>query len=246
MERRLLVLAGIGAAILGVCLWRQADHEAAMERREAWALSQGALADEPPAPKPAEGNAALAAAALEETKRRVTYDPAYVKIPYPGGDVPADRGVCADVIVRAYRRVGTDLQKEVHEDMAAHFRDYPQLWKLARPDPNIDHRRVPNLMTFLKRKGAGLTASEKAEDYLPGDVVAWDLGKGVLHIGVVSSRKSADGKLFQMVHNVGAGQVLEDVLFAWKVIGHYRWKGPGPYVRTSGPLTPLPPMTSRS
>lgn len=224
MGRRILVLLGASAAaFLAFRGWHAWEHRKTMERREAWVLSQRAEAEEDP--EPPEGNPALAAAALEETKRKVTYDPAYVKIPYPGGDVPADRGVCSDVVVRAYRRVGTDLQKEVHEDMKAHFGDYPRIWGLKKPDPNIDHRRVPNLMTFFKRRGAGLAVTEKAESYLPGDVVAWDLGRGVLHIGLVSARRSADGKRFQIVHNVGAGQVLEDVLFGWKVIGHYRWKG---------------------
>ena len=225
--RRILALVAAGvAAVLAFRFWVSERRQDSLARREAWVLSQGAQADEASSPKPQEGHKALAEAAFDETRRKVTYDPSYVKIPYPGGDVPADRGVCADVLVRVFRRIGVDLQKEVHEDMEAHFGDYPNLWNLRKPDPNIDHRRVPNLMNFFRRRKAELKATDKAGDYVPGDLVAWDLGRGVLHIGIVSDRRSADGKRFQVVHNVGSGQVLEDVLFAWKVLGHFRWAGP--------------------
>lgn len=167
----------------------------------------------------------LNAAALARTEVRVTYDPAYVRLAYPGGDVAADRGVCADVIVRVFRAaLGIDLQKLVHEDMTAAFADYPRLWGLARPDRNIDHRRVPNLETFFRRQGAALPVSDDAANYRPGDVVAWNLrgDSGFLpHIGIVTDRVAPSGRPL-VVHNIGAGPTLEDVLFAWPVTGHYR------------------------
>lgn len=165
----------------------------------------------------------LAAAALERTQHAVVYDPAYVVIDYPGGDVPADRGVCSDVVIRAYRVLGLDLQKLVHEDMKRNFRRYPQKWGLKRPDKNIDHRRVPNLQRFFKRQGAGLPISKKVEDYQVGDVVAWDLnGKGLTHIGVVVAPPGKPDERW-IVHNIGQGPKLEDALFDWKIIGHYRY-----------------------
>ncbi|NMH87708.1 DUF1287 domain-containing protein [Flavivirga algicola] len=166
----------------------------------------------------------LSACALDLTKQKVTYDPGYFSIDYPNGDVPSDKGVCTDVIIRAYRKIGTDLQKEVHEDMKANFSAYPKIWGLKTTDKNIDHRRVPNLMTFFKRKGAEKPISNKAKDYLPGDVVCWNLGGAITHIGIVVDKKSKDGKRNLIVHNIGSGQVLEDCLFDFKIIGHYRYK----------------------
>lgn len=166
----------------------------------------------------------LSNAALELTKDRVVYDPAYFKIKYPNGDVPADKGVCTDVVIRAYRKLGTDLQREVHEDMKANFKLYPKNWGMKTTDSNIDHRRVPNLMVFFGRKGTKKAMTKKPEDYLPGDIVCWDLNGRQLHIGVVVNRKSGDGKRYLIVHNIGAGQVIEDVLFDWKIIGHYTYK----------------------
>jgi uncharacterized protein YijF (DUF1287 family) len=150
-----------------------------------------------------------------------SYDPSYRRIPYPNGDVPRETGVCADVIVRAFRANGIDLQREVHEDMARNFRAYPKNWGLARPDPNIDHRRVPNLATFFRRRGKMLGASRRGPDYQPGDIVTWRLPSGVPHIGIVSDVREGDRYL--MVHNIGAGAQLEDVLFAFEITGHYRW-----------------------
>ncbi|MBO7446558.1 MAG: DUF1287 domain-containing protein [Bacteroidales bacterium] len=167
----------------------------------------------------------LADSALTLTHQRVQYDPSYFKIAYPNGDVPADKGVCTDVIIRAYRKMGVDLQKEVHLDMQAHFSLYPQNWGLKHTDPNIDHRRVPNLMTFFSRKGATLKITDKAEDYQPGDIVCWNLGGGITHIGIVSNKTTRDGKRHLIIHNIGAGQVLEDCLFSYKIIGHYRYSG---------------------
>ncbi len=160
----------------------------------------------------------LSEAALELTKQKVTYDPSYFSIPYPNGDVPATKGVCTDVIIRAYRKMGVDLQKEVHEDMKAHFKWYPKIWGLKTPDKNIDHRRVPNLMTYFERQGADKPITHNAEDYIPGDVVCWNLSGAITHIGIVVNKKSNDGKRYLIVHNIGAGQVLEDCLFDFKII----------------------------
>ena len=170
----------------------------------------------------------LAGAALELTSQKVTYDPAYVRISYPNGDVPADRGVCTDVIIRAYRKLGIDLQKEVHEDIRDNFSLYPKSWGLTRPDKNIDHRRVPNLMVFFTRQGEVKPVTTKAHDYLPGDIICWDLGGGVTHIGIVANRKSTDGKRHLIVHNIGAGQVLAYCLFDFTITGHYRYKKHAP------------------
>jgi uncharacterized protein len=168
----------------------------------------------------------FAAAALDRTQHAVRYDPAYVRLPYPGGDVPADTGVCTDEVIRAYRAVGIDLQKEVHEDMAANFASYPRKWGRREPDANIDHRRVPNLMVFFSRKGESLPITDRAEDYAPGDMVTWDLGSGLTHIGMVVDRKTMFTRRYMIVHNIGAGPKLEDVLFDWKITGHYRYFGP--------------------
>ncbi len=165
----------------------------------------------------------LSEAALELTKQNVTYDPSYFSIDYPNGDVPSDKGVCTDVVIRAYRKLGIDLQKEVHEDMKANFNVYPKIWGLKKTDKNIDHRRVPNLMTYFKRQRAQKTISEEAKEYLPGDVVCWNLGGAITHIGIVVDKKSKDGKRNLIVHNIGAGQVVQDCLFSYKIIGHYRY-----------------------
>lgn len=169
----------------------------------------------------------LSTAAIERTNHVVRYDPGYVRIPYPGGDVPADTGVCTDEVIRSYRALGIDLQKEVHEDMAANFDLYPNrvIWKLQKPDTNIDHRRVPNLMVFFSRKGEVLPITNRAEDYAPGDLVTWDLGGGISHIGIVVDRKSSQGR-YMIEHNIGAGPRIEDVLFGWRITGHYRYFGP--------------------
>ncbi len=165
----------------------------------------------------------LSDAALELTKQKVSYDPSYFSIDYPNGDVPENKGVCTDVVIRAYRKIGIDLQKEVHEDMKKNFKAYPNLWGLKTTDTNIDHRRVPNLMTFFKRRGAEKPITDNPSDYLPGDIVCWDLGGGTTHIGIVVNKKSNDGKRFLIVHNIGGGQVLADCLFDYKIIGHYRY-----------------------
>ncbi len=163
----------------------------------------------------------LAEAAFTLTHQKVEYDPTYFSIPYPGGDVPADKGVCTDVVIRAYRKLGIDLQKEVHEDMQAHFAKYPPNWGLKHTDKNIDHRRVPNLMTFFSRFGKTKKISNEPKDYVPGDIVCWNLGGAITHIGIVSNHKSNDGLRYLIIHNIGQGQMEEDVLFAFKIIGHY-------------------------
>ncbi len=166
----------------------------------------------------------LSDAAIELTKQQVVYDPAYFTIPYPNGDVPANKGVCTDVVIRAYRKLNIDLQKEVHLDMAAHFKLYPKTWGLKTTDKNIDHRRVPNLMVFFSRFGKVKAISKNAEDYLPGDIVCWNLGGNITHIGIVVNKKSADAKRFLIVHNIGRGQELSDCLFEYKIIGHYSYE----------------------
>jgi len=165
----------------------------------------------------------LCNAAVELTQQKVVYNPAYVNIPYPNGDVPSNTGVCTDVIIRAYRKLGIDLQKEVHEDMANHFNLYPKDWGAKQPDKNIDHRRVPNLMTFFTRKGKALPPTQSPADYMPGDIVTWDLGGGITHIGIIINRKNAEGSHYLIVHKIGNGQEISDCLFKFKIIGHYRY-----------------------
>lgn len=166
----------------------------------------------------------------------VVYDPAYVRLDYPLGDVPADRGVCTDVVIRAYRTLGLDLQQAVHEDMRAEFGAYPALWGLSRPDRNIDHRRVPNLETWLRRQGAELEASDRSEDYQPGDLVSWRLPGNLPHIGIVSERRGAEGRPL-VIHNIGAGTQEEDVLFAWPMTARFRLNTPSLGLQVQGPET---------
>lgn len=165
--------------------------------------------------------ARLSAAAMERLSHRVAYDPAYLKIAYPMGDVPAQQGVCTDEIVRAYRTLGVDLQKLVHEDMARNFSLYPRRWGLSRPDTNIDHRRVPNLQVFFHRKGRTLPVTAKGEDYQAGEIVTWMLPGNLPHIGITTTRRSADGRRPLIVHNIGRGPQLEDMLFSYPVTGRY-------------------------
>lgn len=165
----------------------------------------------------------LSAAAIELTDQEVIYDPSYYSIAYPNGDVPSDRGVCTDVVIRAYRKLGVDLQKEVHEDMKSNFELYPKIWGLKSTDKNIDHRRVPNLMTFFKRHGQIKSMSQDETDYLPGDIVCWNLGGSTTHIGIVVDRKLSNSSRYMVVHNIGGGQVLEDCLFDYRIIGHYTY-----------------------
>lgn len=165
----------------------------------------------------------LSNAAMTITADKVTYDPAYFSIKYPNGDVPQDKGVCTDVVIRAYRKLGMDLQKAVHEDMVKNFAQYPKIWGLKHTDTNIDHRRVPNLQVFFTRHSKKLAVSTQAQDYQAGDIVTWMIQDKLPHIGIVSHIKSDDGMRPLIVHNVGAGQVLEDFLFRYPITGHYQY-----------------------
>ena len=164
----------------------------------------------------------LAAAARAQVGVTLIYDPTYQQIAYPMGDVPILRGVCSDVVIRAFRVVGVDLQQELHRDMARHFAAYPKSWGLAAPDANIDHRRVPNLATWFARQGYALKVGDDAADYQPGDVVTWALDNGRPHIGIVSDRRSEDGARPLVIHNIGWGTREEDVLFEYRLTGHFR------------------------
>lgn len=162
------------------------------------------------------------AAAHEQTRHFVRYDSAYTRIPYPGGDVAPDRGVCADVVVRAYRGIGIDLQKLVHEDMVAHFDLYPKKWHLTAPDPNIDHRRVPNLHVFFSRFGTSLPVTQSPEDYRPGDIITnQPFGP---HIAIVSDVHALGTKRLMVIQNIGRGPSLDDQLFRYPLTGHFRYK----------------------
>lgn len=177
-------------------------------------------------------------AVIDGAKRQVGvtryYDPGYRSIRYPNGDVPMDRGVCTDVVIRAYRSAGIDLQVLVHEDMKSNFAKYPRTWGLRAPDTNIDHRRVPNLAMFFFRKGGSLPVTRKGVDYKPGDVVTWLLTAGVPHIGVVSDVPVRGTDRFLVVHNIGRGTEMEDVLFSYRLTGHYR------LANIRRPAAPLP------
>ena len=160
--------------------------------------------------------------AIDQIGKTTSYDPSYQKLDYPDGDVPIETGVCSDVIVRAFRKANIDLQKDVHEDMKTNFSAYPTRWGLKAPDANIDHRRVPNLMTYFSRHGKSLSTSD-SDSFLPGDVVTWDLGTGTDHVGMLVNVWYKPARHYLIVHNIGAGTRMEDVLFAWKITGHYRY-----------------------
>jgi uncharacterized protein YijF (DUF1287 family) len=203
-----------------------------MKRHAAWATIVALLAacqpsSPPQAPAKTEvvrtqTSPVLVAAARRQIGVTRLYDPAYVEMPYPGGDVPADRGVCTDVVVRALRATGIDLQQAIHEDMRVHFAEYPQMWGSSDPNRNIDHRRVPNQMRWFERLGWSHPISALPGDYAPGDIVAWKLsGSGLLHIGIVSDRKARNGTPL-ILHNIGRGTQEENLLFAHIIIGHYR------------------------
>lgn len=168
------------------------------------------------APRPA---VAIAEAAASQIGVTTVYDPGYASLRYPNGDVPLERGVCADVVIRAFRAIGVDLQREVHEDMRRNFRAYPRMWGLSAPDTNIDHRRVPNLMTFFSRRGRKVSGA-----FEPGDVVAWRLPGGLYHIGIVAAGLVPGTTRHYAIHNIGRGTQMEDVINEFEVIGHYRWE----------------------
>jgi uncharacterized protein YijF (DUF1287 family) len=186
------------------------------------AAAMTAAIAEPPA---ASFAARLVDAAMERLDHEVTYDGSYRRIEYPNGDVPENVGVCTDLVIRAYRALGIDLQRAVHEDMKSSFEAYPRTWGLSGPDSNIDHRRVPNLQIFFERHGTVLPKSQDARDYRRGDLVTWMLPGNLPHIGIVASRRSADGRRPLIVHNIGNGPELDDVLFRFPITGHYRYDG---------------------
>lgn len=228
MRRRFLLLSLLLATAAG-CSTSRGDARAARAGGAQAATPQSAGQTDA-RPRPSSGSPfldRLSDAAVERTSHAVRYDPTYFVIDYPGGDVPAEVGVCTDEVIRSYRVLGVDLQQLVHEDMKSNFALYPRKWGLKKPDANIDHRRVPNLMVFFERQGAAQPITDDARDYKPGDVVTWDLSGGLTHIGVVVAVPSdSDEHRLQIVHNIGAGPKMEDVLFNWKITGHYRFAGP--------------------
>ena len=167
----------------------------------------------------------LSKTAIERTAHKVIYDGAYRGIEYPNGDVPEHVGVCTDLVIRTYRKLGIDLQTDVHEEMKSHFDVFPKKWGLSQPDPNIDHRRVPNLQTLFRRKGIVLPITDNPKDYVAGDLVTWVVAGTLPHIGIVVNRLSSDGKRPLIVHNIGGGPQLEDMLFEYPITGHYRYYG---------------------
>jgi uncharacterized protein len=221
-NRMLLVGTAIAFVSASACSSRADDPAAAAKRTSQGTASQGLtrkpISDIPQIKKAVDS-------AIEQTQYTFEYDASYARLDYPNGDVPRERGVCADVIVRAFRNAGVDLQQEVHEDMTRHFGAYPNKWGARKADSNIDHRRVPNLMTLFERMSNAVPITKKPSDYIPGDVVAWELDNHLLHIGLVTDAVASGANGYLVVHNIGAGARIEDVLMAWKIIGHYRmWK----------------------
>ncbi len=212
----MLLIGGVGAYQLAS--WRHAQQ----------IIDRGPAVPPSPDIKPLPANASpqlkqMLEGAIAQAGVTTEYDPAYVALRYPGGDVPEKTGVCSDVVVRAFRKAGIDLQKEVHEDMKAARSSYPTKWGANAPDKNIDHRRVLNLMTYFTRQGKSLSISDNAADYQPGDIVSWELTNGVDHIGIVTNMLSESEDRYLIVHNIGAGTRIEDVMFAWTIKGHYRF-----------------------
>ncbi len=210
----LVVLLGI---IVFVSAWSAGCSTSVLSR---------ALPDEKPAisNEPSPPIRKILQQAREQMNTTRSYTDDYLVIQYPNGDVPVDTGACTDVIVRSFRSAGVDLQKEVHEDMAANFSKYPKKWGLTKTDTNIDHRRVPNLQTFFTRKGKSLPITADSGNYRPGDVVSWDLnGKGLTHIGLVSDLWDSNTRRYLIIHNIGYGANADDCLFEWKITGHFRY-----------------------
>lgn len=228
MKIRPIITVLVVATLTGGAVWARHNAQFQHTARSLFSQTQGAVSGKLAPPKIVEVADPFAQKVVEgaiaRTSRTLVYDPAYVGMAYPNGDVPDYSGVCTDVVVRSFRQAGVDLQQEIHEDMKANFGVYPQNWGLSGPDSNIDHRRVPNLMTYFERHDAAQVVSRDPENYQPGDVVAWRLGDGQLHMGVVINEKSPDGRRFLIVHNIAQGTEKADILFAWKIIGHYRYK----------------------
>lgn len=212
MKLRVLILLSFLPGLLSACTFRPLEEQPVLIENPA-AVE---IASEP--------IRHVIESAHEQTKITTGYSQAYYTLPYPAGDVPAETGACVDVVIRAFRKAGVDLQKEVHEDMAANFSAYPQKWGQSRTDTNIDHRRVPNLQAYFTRKGKSLPITSNNKDYQPGDVVAWDLdGHGMTHIGIVSNYWNESFGRYLIIHNIGGGTTAQDRLFSWKIIGHYRY-----------------------
>ena len=233
--RSIVCMTNRRAILIGLTTLAASGTAAAFTLRPQWKQATFALMQAPVAAQPVPETsifaepepwaAKLIASAESQIGKTLRYDPAYTKLSYPGGDVPIEKGVCTDVVIRAYRAgLGMDLQKLVHEDMAGAFSAYPKNWGLKRPDRNIDHRRVPNLRTFFKRKGASLPVTERARDYQPGDIITVNLPGNLPHIALVSHRSNVDGSAPLCIHNIGAGARLEDTLFAYELTGHYRFR----------------------
>jgi uncharacterized protein YijF (DUF1287 family) len=214
-----VMFASLGLASLGACSHVGAGAESAKAREAAAQnLTRQPISDTPQIKQ-------VVDSAIEQIGQTFEYDPSYEKLGYPNGDVPVERGVCADVVVRGFRKAGVELQKEVHEDMSRNFDAYPKKWGATKPDSNIDHRMVANLMTFFERRAKSVPITNAPSDYLPGDVVAWELDTHLLHIGIVTDARLKGMRNYLIVHNIGAGARIEDVLMSWKIIGHYRmWK----------------------
>lgn len=222
----LTLLMCVAGVVLVTC--RLARQRPVQTVEHAPAAPAAPVASPSPRIKPLPDNASpqlkqMLEGAMAQAGVTTSYDPAYVELEYPGGDVPETTGVCSDVVVRAFRKAGIDLQKEVHEDMKAARSAYPTKWGANAPDKNIDHRRVLNLMTYFTRQGKSLPISDNAAAYQPGDIVAWELTNGVDHIGIVTNRLSESEDRYLIVHNIGAGTRIEDVMFAWTIKGHYRF-----------------------
>lgn len=189
-------------------------------------FSQTAIGQEVTARPTTPWSSTLINSAREQVGVTLLYDGSYQSLPFPGGDIPRLRGVCTDVVVRALRDAhGFDLQAKVNADMKANFGAYPKIWGLSRTDSNIDHRRVPNLQTYFKRRGAALSISDNGADYLPGDVVSWMLPGNLPHIGIVTDLMNDDATRPLIVHNIGWGTRVNDMLFDYKITGHYRIDG---------------------
>src|SRR5580765_56299 len=211
-----LILTAAVLALAVACQQQSARTRPALRPPEQQTEVRALAANSPPALK------TIIDGAVDQIGKTTSYDPSYQKLDYPNGDVPIETGVCSDVIIRAFRKGNIDLQKDVHEDMQSNFSAYPTRWGLKSPDANIDHRRVPNLMTYFSRHGKSLSTTD-IDTFLPGDVVTWDLGVGTDHVGMLVNVWYKPTQHYLIVHNIGSGTRLEDVLFSWKITGHYRY-----------------------
>ena len=216
-ERSFVILSALGLLLVSACQQQIARTRPPLKPPEQQTETR-ALPD-----KSSPNLKLIVEGAVAQVGKTTGYDPSYQKLDYPNGDVPIETGVCSDVIIRAFRKANIDLQKDVHEDMKSNFSTYPTKWGLKGPDTNIDHRRVPNLQTFFTRKGKSLDTTSGSENFLPGDIVTWDLGGGVDHVGMVTNVWYKPTQRYLIVHNIGGGTLMQDGLFSWKITGHYRY-----------------------